>query len=133
MRAEHGQFLRDESRATVIKHRLLGHLGQATLQSDSAMAAPALGATHAAEATKDKGANQRLHNRGKAIKACEIQFDSKTTRGMVLNLYQDGADVRLPGHLTNCPEHFTLTIAAGRTYKCRVCWRVQDKVGVVFV
>ena len=41
--------------------------------------------------------------------------------------------IRLPRHMTTCPKHFSLKFPAGRSYDCRVCWRVQHKVGVAFV
>jgi hypothetical protein len=76
---------------------------------------------------------KRTHSRVKAIKPCEIEFDGTKTRAMVLNLSPGGAAVRLPRHMTNCPKYFTLKFAAGRSYECRVCWRVQDKIGVAFL
>lgn len=113
------------------KNELIGHLEQAV--SRSAEAVPAAEVEPAAEAAKDEGVNKRPHHRVNTIKACEIQFDGKTTRGMVLSLSNKGAAVRLPQNLTNCPEYFTLKFPAGRSYHCRICWRLRDKVGVAFV
>jgi DNA-binding response OmpR family regulator len=81
------------------------------------------------EAARQKRSNSRV----KAFKPCEIEYDGTKTRAMVLNLSPGGAAVRLPRHMTNCPKYFTLKFAAGRTYECRVCWRVQDKIGVAFL
>ncbi|MDH3474617.1 MAG: response regulator [Rhodospirillales bacterium] len=84
-------------------------------------------------APEEAARQKRTHSRVKAIKPCEIEFDGTKTRAMVLNLSPGGAAVRLPRHMTNCPKYFTLKFAAGRSYECRVCWRVQDKVGVAFL
>lgn len=80
-----------------------------------------------------KESGRRQQDRVKSIKACEISFDGKTARCMVLNMSGGGAAIRLPRHMTNCPNYFSLKFLAGRSHDCQVCWRVQDKVGVTFV
>ncbi len=112
------------------KDELLVRLRGAIARAEKARAAPAEPAEEKAAAEES---NHRHHDRVKAIKACEITFDGETTRCMVLNLSGGGAAIRLPRHMTNCPKHFSLKFPAGRSYDCRVCWRVQDKVGVAFV
>ncbi len=112
------------------KDELLVRLNGAIKRSAKAQPASAGPAELAAGAGDS---SRRDHGRVKAIKACEITFDGETTSCMVLNLSGGGAAIRLPRHMTACPKQFSLKFAAGRSYDCRVCWRVQDKVGVAFV
>lgn len=72
------------------------------------------------------------HKRGKTIQTGEILYDSEKSRCMVLNFANGGAAIRLPGHMTDCPDYFTLKMQTGDTYDCQVCWRLRDKIGVKF-
>ncbi len=110
---------------------LIEHLKRTMARS--AEAARQEEAEPAGDAPEGRSVNQRQHERVQAIEPCEITLDGKTSRGMVMNLSEGGAALRLPRHMTNPPETFTLTLAGGHAYTCRVCWRIQGKVGVAFV
>ena len=84
------------------------------------------------EVPKDQVANKQPHAGVKTIKACEIQFGGIKTNGMVLSLSEGGAVVRLPQHMSDLPEYFTLKFLTGQSYDCRICWRAKDKVGIAF-
>ena len=115
------------------KNAAIERLKQILLLSAQAATVPSERAKFVAKAAKDEEVKKQRQRRGKEITACEIQFDGITASGMVLNLSDGGADVRLPQHLTKLPKYFTLKFPPGRTYDCKICWRDRDKVGVSFV
>ncbi len=49
---------------------------------------------------------------------------------VILNMSYGGAAIQLPGANTVCPPVFDLQVAFGSKFRCKVCWRFQDKIGV---
>ena len=69
----------------------------------------------------------------KGIRACEIEFGDSAVNGMVLKVSQVGADIRLPLHMKDLPDFFTLKLAPSEKHDCRVLWREGNKVKVSFI
>ena len=69
----------------------------------------------------------------KGIRTCEIEFGDSAFNGMVLKVSHVGADIRLPLHLKDLPDCFTLKLAPSEKHDCRVLWREGDKVKVSFI
>ena len=66
------------------------------------------------------------------MKAGTIEFDGGAINCMVRNMSNIGAalDVNSP---VGIPEHFTLVFPAdGLDMPCRVAWRKEKRIGVVF-
>ena len=51
---------------------------------------------------------------------------------LVLSLSDDGAALQ-PLDTLNIPDSFVLQIKDGSVYRCEVCWRHGNKLGVRFV
>ena len=86
-----------------------------------------------AETAQDKDARRQRQRRAKQIKTCEVRFDGTSISGIVLNLCEGGAELRLPEHQSELPERFSLRLSPDRIYDCVICWRDRNKVGVSFV
>jgi DNA-binding response OmpR family regulator len=114
------------------KRELIRHLRRAKSRAAKTEAIPAENVQPGVEDPEDQGVNKRRHNGIKTIKACEIQFGGIKTNGMVLSLSEGGAVVRLPQHMSDLPEYFTLKFLTGLSYDCRICWRAKDKIGIAF-
>jgi len=75
---------------------------------------------------------RRRHRRFKTVKRAWIDvglgIDCK-----IVNLSHGGAAVRLPDDKTNLPPTFDLKLETGAAYRCRLCWKLGDKVGVQFL
>ncbi|MDJ0611099.1 MAG: hypothetical protein QNJ67_19140 [Kiloniellales bacterium] len=84
-------------------------------------------------AARSETVTRERRRQAKGIRACEIEFGDSAVNGMVLKLSHSGADVRLPLHLKDLPDCFTLKIAPSEKYDCRILWRQGDKVKVSFV
>lgn len=70
--------------------------------------------------------------RHRVLKAGTIEFDGGAINCMVRNMSNIGAalDVNSP---VGIPEHFTLVFPAdGLDMPCRVAWRKEKRIGVVF-
>jgi len=75
---------------------------------------------------------RRRHRRFKTIKAARIDFGPGVDCKIV-NLCHGGAAIRLPSGTTGLPPTFDLTLESGETYRCRLCWKLKDKIGVQFL
>jgi hypothetical protein len=70
--------------------------------------------------------------RHRVLKVGTIEFDGGAFKCMVRNMSNIGAalDVNSP---VGIPEHFTLVFPAdGLDMPCRVAWRKEKRIGVVF-
>jgi PilZ domain. len=75
---------------------------------------------------------KRVFPRHRVLKAGTIEFDGGAINCMVRNMSNIGAalDVNSP---VGIPEHFTLVFPAdGLDMPCRVAWRKEKRIGVVF-
>ena len=75
---------------------------------------------------------KRVFPRHRVLKAGTIEFDGGAINCMVRNMSDIGAalDVNSP---VGIPEHFTLVFPAdGLDMPCRVAWRKEKRIGVVF-
>ena len=75
---------------------------------------------------------RRRHRRFKTIKAARIDFGPGVDCKIV-NLSHGGAAIRLPDDKTGLPPTFDLSLESGETYRCRLCWKLKDKIGVQFL
>ena len=80
-----------------------------------------------------KVAERRRHRRFKTIKAGQIIVDTETSACVVLDIAHGGAALRLPRHLLNGPDRFSLRLQSGKVHNCEIVWRKKDKVGVKFL
>jgi len=93
-------------------------------ESDTAEASGALG---------DK-AGKRRSERHAVIKTGRIVYRAATCvmDCVILNLSDHGAAIQ-PEDPLRAPDAFTLKIHFGPTYRCEVCWRYRNKLGVRFL
>ena len=131
------RFAREEDGAVPLEpfdnDDLMGRFRRAVSRSIQAVSELSGKARAGAEPAQDKDAKRQRQRQAKEIRTCEIHFDGNSISGMVLNLSDGGAEVRLPEHLSALPKFFTLKLPPGRTYDCEIRWRDRDKVGVSFV
>ncbi len=77
---------------------------------------------------------RRRHRRFKTVKNARIDVGSGSGIDCkIVNLSHGGAAVRLPDDKTDLPPTFDLTLETGAAYRCRLCWKLRDKVGVQFL
>jgi DNA-binding response OmpR family regulator len=80
----------------------------------------------------EPGGERRRHRRFKTIKVARIDFgpgiDCK-----IINLSHSGASMRLPDAAMGLPQTFELSLESGETHRCRLCWKLRDKIGVEFL
>ena len=83
----------------------------------------------AEDSLQDHSDERRQHRRfGTTLPAKILHNDGIDC--MILNMSYGGAAIQLPRADTNCPAVFDLQIAFGTKFRCKVCWRFQDKIGV---
>ena len=90
-----------------------------------------------AEDTLTKGAetvryDHRKSRRFKTIKEACIDFGT-VIDCKVLNLSHGGAALRLPAKDLEVPPIFLLELKSGVTHQCRICWRVEERIGVKYL
>jgi hypothetical protein len=76
--------------------------------------------------------NKRASPRKRVLKAGTIEFGGGAITCMVRNMSDTGAmlDVVTP---VGIPDHFTLVLRANKhRMPCRVVWRKEKRIGVVF-
>ena len=77
---------------------------------------------------------RRRHKRVKTLKSAQIIRDnsSRISNCIVVNISVGGCALRLYED-ADIPEIFMLKLESGESYRCHVCWRYADKVGVMFL
>ncbi len=80
------------------------------------------------------GRERRESERSSVLQGAVIVYRAATCTMdcVVLNLSDGGAALQ-PADLPHCPDEFTLRIHMGPSYRCVVCWRYRNKLGVRFV
>ena len=88
----------------------------------------------APEVTAREVLDRRDSNRSNVLRGGQIVYRAATCtmECVVLNLSDEGAALQ-PADTPHCPDVFTLKIHHGPTYRCEVCWRYRNKLGVRFV
>ena len=78
--------------------------------------------------------SRRRHNRVKTLKAAQIIYKSSNcvTDCVVVNMSVGGAALKL-AKFAEIPDTFLLKMQQGPVYRCHVCWRHRDKLGVMFI
>ena len=79
-----------------------------------------------------EGSNRREHRRFATLMSAEISDDVDRLACTILNLSEGGATIRLANADVHCPPKFKLSMPYEIVQKGRVCWRLGDKVGVIF-
>jgi ASC-1-like (ASCH) protein len=75
---------------------------------------------------------KRNHRRQRILKAGTIAFDGSTIDCVVRNISATGAALEVESQL-GIPPVFNLVISAERfSERCRVLWRKEKRIGVVF-
>ncbi len=98
-----------------------------------AAAAPQYQPRERADSVSDNADNRREHRRFATLKVAELLFDGAGAPGVIINMSQNGAALRLTRPPAELPGRFGLRFQSGALHNCRVCWRYGDKVGVRFV
>ena len=77
---------------------------------------------------------RRRHNRVKTLKAAQIIYKNSNCVAdcLVVNMSVGGAALKL-AKLEDIPDTFLLKMHQGPIYRCHVCWRHRDKLGVMFI
>ena len=77
---------------------------------------------------------RRYASRNRVIKGGQIIYRAATCvmDCVILNLSDQGAALQ-PAETVHCPQTFVLQIHHGPRYRCEVCWRYRNKVGVRFL
>lgn len=72
--------------------------------------------------------------RNRVIKGGQIIYRAATCvmDCVILNLSDRGAALQ-PAEIVHCPQAFVLQIQHGPRFRCEVCWRYRNKVGVRFL
>ncbi len=83
---------------------------------------------------RDAHEGRRKHRRRKTLKSGEIIFDiSKSIiKCLILNISEGGAALQVK-ECPDLPETFDLRIQHSTLYRCTICWRHRNKLGVRFV
>ena len=84
-----------------------------------------------APSRKEVGRERRRQAKG--IRSCELLFGDTAFNAMELKHFEGGADIRLPRHLKQLPNFFTLKFTSSEEYDCEVLQRDGDKVRVIFL
>ena len=78
------------------------------------------------------GSGQRKSRRFTTVKDARINsgvgVDCK-----ILNLSHGGASLRLPEKDLEIPPNFVLELKSGDILHCRVCWRIDERVGIKYL
>jgi hypothetical protein len=95
--------------------------------------APAPVQPEASDVVNDKSGKRRSE-RHAVIKTGKIVYRAATCvmDSVILNLSDHGAALQ-PADPLRVPDAFTLKIHFGPTYRCEVCWRYRNKLGVRFL
>ena len=77
---------------------------------------------------------RRRAARSRVIKGGQIIYRAATCvmDCVILNLSDKGAALQ-PADTVHCPQTFVLQIHHGPRYRCEVCWRYRNKIGVRFL
>lgn len=77
---------------------------------------------------------RRRHPRVKTLKSGQVIYKNSTCVNdcVVLNMSPGGAALKLTDAV-DLPETFLLKLEHGPVYRCHVCWRHRDKIGVMFI
>ncbi len=77
---------------------------------------------------------RRQHKRVKTLKSGQIIYKNSNCVSdcLVVNMSSGGAALKIPEKL-EVPETFLLKLQNGPLFRCHVCWRHANKVGVMFV
>lgn len=77
---------------------------------------------------------RRNHSRRKTLKSGEIVFDQarRIVDCLILNVSEGGAALQVR-EVPDLPDIFDLRIQHSTLYRCTICWRHQNKLGVRFV
>ena len=75
---------------------------------------------------------RRDEKRLRSLKSARIAYGSGLDC-LVHNLSHAGAEIQLPSLGLDCPKDFALRFRSGLVYRCEVCWRAGDRLGVKFV
>ncbi len=81
------------------------------------------------DTAQDAADERRQHRRFETTLPAKILYNEGIDC-IILNMSYGGAAIELPSADTNCPPVFDLQIAFGTKFRCRVCWRFQNKIGV---
>jgi len=95
-------------------------------------ASPELG--HVVPEPEDGKTPRRRHKRVKTLKSAQIIFKNSNCVSdcFVINMSLGGAALKISEKL-EVPETFLLKLQNGPMYRCHVCWRHVDKIGVMFI
>jgi DNA-binding response OmpR family regulator len=79
-------------------------------------------------------ATRRRHLRVKTLKGGQIIYKNSNcvTDCLVVNMSPGGAALKL-SKAEEVPETFLLKLKQGSVYRCHVCWRHGEKLGVMFI
>ncbi len=85
-------------------------------------------------APRDANQGRRKHSRLSTLKSGEIVFDkaNRIIDCLILNVAEGGAALQVKGS-PDLPEIFDLRIQHSTLYRCTICWRHRNKLGVRFV
>ncbi|MFQ5773844.1 MAG: response regulator [Kiloniellaceae bacterium] len=85
-------------------------------------------------APRRDGSGRRQHARVKTLKSGQVIYQNANcvTDCLILNLSDGGAAIQLVDFI-RLPETFLLKAQYGPMYRCEVCWRHGNKLGVRFV
>ena len=85
-------------------------------------------------AAGESGTPRRRHQRVKTLKSAQIIYKNSNcvTNCFVVNMSDGGAALKLTDAV-ELPETFLLKLEHGPTYRCHVCWRQGQKLGVMFI
>lgn len=78
--------------------------------------------------------SRRQHQRIRTLKRGRIVYRESSCMidCLILNISEGGAAVQ-PADFVELPETFLLKLEHGPTYRCEVCWRHRNKLGVRFL
>ena len=98
---------------------------------------PATNGETAADRRKADRSDQilrRRHKRVKTLKSAQIIYKNSNCvlDCLVVNMSEGGAALTIT-RLEELPDTFLLKLQHGATYRCYVCWRHKNKIGVMFL
>lgn len=77
---------------------------------------------------------KRRERRQRVLKGATIVTDVNESEVacMIRNMHSQGAEIRVPADQL-VPNEFLLCVSLDKQcYRCRVCWRINDRIGVAF-
>ena len=83
---------------------------------------------------QDSETARRRHQRVKTLKSAQVIYKNSScvTDCFVVNMSVGGAAIKLTDAV-ELPETFLLKLQHGPIYRCHVCWRQGQKLGVMFI